>query len=71
MTSLLAYLDGLPVGPLALFAAGYLALLLTVLAWVRSRRAEERCARCGGTWKHNPNGSSYHFCVPPRHRRPA
>ena len=60
---MMAYLDGLPLGPLALFALGYLALLLTVLAWLRTRRAEERCDRCGGTWRRTERGNAFHVCT--------
>lgn len=64
MTSLLAQLDGIPVAPLALFALGYLALFLTVLAWVRSRRP--RCTRCGSAWERTERGGEFHLCTPPR-----
>ena len=64
MTSTLAYLDGLPLGPVALFGLGYLALLLVALAWLRTRRTEERCERCGGTWRRTEAGNSFHVCTP-------
>ena len=63
MTSTLAYLDSIPVGPLALFGLGYLALLLTVLAWFQSRRLVPRCDRCGGTWRLTERGNEFHVCV--------
>mgnify|MGYP003561907189 CR=1 FL=1 len=65
---MMAYLDGLPLAPLALFAAGYLALLLTTLAWLKSRRTADRCERCGGTWRHTEAGNAYHVCVAPEPR---
>lgn len=63
MTSTLAFLDGLPLGPLALFALGYLVFLLTVLAWFRSRRRVERCDQCGAEWHLTGNGNSWHVCT--------
>ena len=63
MTSLWTYLDGLPWQPLALFGLGYLALLLTVLAWLRSRKFVPRCDRCGGTWRLTERGNEFHVCV--------
>ena len=57
------YLDGLPLGPVALFGLGYLALLLVVLAWLRTRRIEERCDRCGDTWRRTERGNAFHVCV--------
>ena len=66
MTSTLAYLDGLPLGPVALFGLGYLALLLTVLAWLRTRRTEERCERCGGYWRRTERGNAFHALRPAR-----
>lgn len=64
MTSLWTYLDGLPLGPVLLFALGYLALLLTVLVWFRARRTEERCDRCGGYWQRTERGNAWHLCQP-------
>ncbi len=68
MTSLLAHLDSLPLAPLALFAFGYLALLGTVLAWLKSRRPAERCDRCGSTWQRTERGAEFHLCQPSRGR---
>lgn len=59
-----AFLDGIPAGPLALFAAGYLALLLSTLAWIRSRRP--RCTRCGSVWQRTEHGAEFHLCTPRR-----
>ena len=58
---MMEYLDGLPVVPVLIFGLGYLALLLTVLAWVRSRRP--RCERCGGRWLVTERGNEVHMCV--------
>lgn len=66
MTQFFAYLDGLPLGPVALFALGYGVFLVVLLTWIRSRRPVEHCDRCGREWKWNPNGSSYHLCQPRR-----
>jgi hypothetical protein len=61
MTSLWTYLDGLPLGPLALFALGYLAFLVTVLSLFKRRHADE-CPRCGGEWQRTPRGNWWHQC---------
>jgi hypothetical protein len=63
MTSLWTLLDGLPLGPVLLFAVGWLAFLATVLAYLRSRRTEETCDRCGATWQRTKRGHQIHFCV--------
>ena len=67
MTALFAYLDSLPWQPLALFGLGYLVLLVTFLAWFRSRRSLDVCERCGNEWQLTERGNAYHFCTP-RHR---
>ena len=64
----MTYLDSLPLAPLALFGLGYLALLLTTLAWLKSRRHPDRCERCGGTWKRTERGGEWHVCVAPEPR---
>ena len=61
--TLWSYLDGIPLGPVLLFALGYLAFLVAVLAWLRTRRTEERCERCGGTWRRTEAGNAFHVCV--------
>jgi hypothetical protein len=66
MTSLWDYLDGLPWAPLAFFALGYLALLVTALAVFKARRPSEACDRCGGGWHVTQNGNQWHVCSPRR-----
>lgn len=65
---MMSYLDGLPLGPVALFAAGYLALLVTVLVWFRSRRSGPRCERCGSLWQRTERGGEWHLCVAKPHQ---
>jgi hypothetical protein len=65
MTALWSYLDGLPLGPLALFASGYLVLLIAVLS-VFKRHTPERCDRCGGEWTLTSRGNAWHVCAPSR-----
>ena len=64
----MAWLDGIPVGPLVLFGLGYLALLGLVLLFVRSRRP--RCERCGGAWRMTAAGNAFHVCVKPEREYP-
>jgi hypothetical protein len=58
---MMAYLDGIPVGPLVLFGLGWLAFLGLVLLFIRSRRSEV-CDRCGGRWQRTERGTLWHFC---------
>ena len=60
----MAYLDGIPVGPLVLFGLGWLTFLLLVLAFIRTRRAD-RCGRCGGEWTVTERGNQFHVCTLP------
>ena len=59
---MMAYLDGIPAGPLILFGLGWLIFLITALALIRSRR-EDRCDRCGGRWLTTERGNGVHVCV--------
>ena len=61
---MMAYLDGLPLGPVLLFGLGYLAFLVTVLAWIKSRRDPELCDRCGSPWRRTDRGAQWHVCQP-------
>lgn len=65
MTWLWDLLDGLPLGPVALFAFGWLVLLGLTLAIFRSRREPDRCTRCGSTWQRTKRGGQFHLCTPP------
>ena len=60
----MAYLDGIPVGPLILFGLGWLIFLGLVLMFIRSRRTD-RCDRCGGRWLMTEKGNQVHLCVLP------
>lgn len=62
----MTYLDGLPLGPVLLFLTGYLAFLVTVLAWFKARRRTERCDQCGAEWHLTGRGNSWHICNPRR-----
>ena len=62
MTSLFAYLDGLPWQPLALYALGYLAFLGIVLSLFKPRHVDE-CPRCGDEWRYTDRGNGIHVCV--------
>ena len=66
---MMAYLDGIPVGPLVLFGAGWLAFMLVALAYIRGRRAD-RCDRCGGRWLRTERGNQFHVCVLPDREYP-
>ena len=61
MTTLFAYLDGLPWQPVALFGAGWLVFLVTVLS-VFQRRHADTCPRCGGQWQRTARGNLWHAC---------
>jgi hypothetical protein len=66
MNALWTHLDSLPLGPVAMFALGYLAFLVTVLSLFKRRHADE-CPRCGGLWELTDRGNEIHFCRD-RHR---
>lgn len=70
MTTLFAFLEGIPAGPLMLFGLGWLAFVVTVLAFLRARRLEESCDRCGSVWQRTPRGADWHFCVAPKREFP-
>ena len=61
-----AYLDGIPLGPLALFAFGWLVFLVTVLTGFKARRPADRCTRCGSLWKRTERGGEFHLCTTPK-----
>jgi len=58
---MMAYLDGIPVGPLVLFGLGWLAFLGVVLGLIRRKRVA-RCDRCGGHWQKTERGHLWHYC---------
>ena len=60
----MAYLDGIPVGPLVLFGLGWLAFLVVMLGLIRRKRVA-RCDRCGGHWQKTERGNHFHVCVLP------
>ena len=68
MNAIWRYLDGLPPGPVALFLAGWLVFLVTVLAGFRRGRDVELCDRCGKPWEQTARGGQVHLCAPSRDR---
>ena len=68
MTTLFAYLDGLPPGPVLLFGLGWLVFLLTILTGFRRGREPELCDRCGQPWDRTRRGNAVHVCRPGRDR---
>jgi hypothetical protein len=70
MSALFDFFDGLPFGPILLFALGWIAFLLTVLSWFRSRHHVDACDRCGRAWQLTERGNVWHFCSPPGREYP-